>query len=158
MTKRRSTLLAASTSFVAMLVLLAQAIVIPRAPTRSELARTWVGWFDDQRYFRLTLANDGTGLFGDYSLSEINPKPKLHKVSKWSLDGAELAMELGPVDPQAGPLFLTAHASTTMLQMKLAETNGWSCSALLRLEGEVDAAIQSTKQRMESYAASAKTK
>jgi hypothetical protein len=154
MTKRRFITLAGLTSFAALLVFLAQATVIPRAPTRSEIARTWVGWFDDQRYFRLTLADDGTGLFGDYNLSDTNPKPKLHAIKKWSLDGADLSMDLRPVDPRANRLLLTAHASTTMVHLKLTETNGWSCCALLRLEGEVDAAIQSTKRQMESYGAS----
>src|ERR1035438_1441808 len=46
MTKRRFITLAGLTSFAALLVFLAQATVIPRAPTRSEVARTWVGWFE----------------------------------------------------------------------------------------------------------------
>ena len=158
MTKRRFVTLAGLTSFAALLVLLAEATVIPRAPTRRELVRTWVGWFDGQRYFRLTLAEDGSGLFGDYNLLDTKPNPKLHEIRRWSLKGTELSMDLRPVDPQARPLVLTAQASTTMLHLKLDETNGWSCSALLRTEAEVDAAIQNTRRRMGGYGASARTK
>jgi hypothetical protein len=158
MPKRRFTIPAGLAALVLLFVLIARATVIPRNPTKEELARTWVGWFDDQRYFRLQLAKSGEGLFGDYSLTDVNPTPRLYRVMKWSLEGAVLAFDLRPVDSDSRPLALNAHASVTMLHLELAETNGWTCTALLRPEREVDAAIQQTKRQMESYRATTNAK
>jgi hypothetical protein len=158
MPKRRFIIPAGLAALVVLFVLIARGTVIPRNPTKEELARTWVGWFDDRRYFRLELAQNGGGLFGDYSLSDVNPTPRLYRVTKWSLEGAGLALDLRPVDSDSRPLALNAHASVTMLHLNLAETNGWACTALLRPESEVDAVIQNTKRQMENYKASAKAK
>lgn len=158
MSKQRFIALASLCGVVMLFVFLAKATVIPRNPTAKEVTGTWVGWFDDRRYFRLKLAENGTGLFGDYNLSDTNPKPKLYQITKWSLEGAKLAMDLHPIDPDASPLALSAHASVTMLRLTVTETNGWTGCAMLRPEPEIDSAIHGTKSRMEDYEAAARTK
>jgi hypothetical protein len=153
MSKRGFIIPAGLAALVVLFVLITRATVIPRNPTKEELVRTWVGWFDDQRYFRLELGKSGDGLFGDYSLTDVNPTPRLYRVAKWSLEGATLAFDLRPVDSDSRPLALNASASVTMLHLKLAETNGWTCTALLRPEREVETAVQETKRQMENYKA-----
>ena len=81
-----------------------------RQPVAPELSTTWVGWADKLHYFRLQLAENGTGLCGFYE--QVSPSPRLYRVTKWTLKDYDIELTLKPIDSDAWQLTMRARRHT----------------------------------------------
>jgi hypothetical protein len=122
-----------------------------RPPTASETATVWVGWADSLHYFRLELAENGTGLCGFYE--RIGPSPRLYQVTKWTLKGYDIELTLKPIDSDAWQLAMKGTATPGDLYLKLSDgrKNGWRAEAHLQHETLIESVTDSTKKRMNDY-------
>lgn len=140
------------------LTLLAYATKRVRQPTMSEISTVWVGWADSLHYFRLHLAENGTGLCGFYE--RITSSPRLYQVTKWTLKGYDIELTLKPIDPDAWAITMKGRATSSELFLNLGDgrKNGWRAEARLQHESMIDSVVESTKKRMHDYGKSTDTK
>src|SRR5262245_43244604 len=119
-----------------------------RQPTASELSTVWVGWADSSHYFRLQLAEDGTGLCGFYERSRSSSR--LYEVTKWTLKHYDIEIILKPVDPGAWTVTMKGIATPSSLHLKVGDgrKNGWRTEGRFEKESFIQSAMDSPKKRM----------
>lgn len=137
-----------SVAVIAMFALLAHAWTRVRQPTVSELSTVWVGWADSLHYFRLQLAEDGTGLCGFYE--RIRSSSRLYEITKWTLKGYDIEIVLKPIDPDAWPVTMKGTATPSSLHIQFGDgrKNGWRAKGTLEQERFIESAMESAKKRM----------
>jgi hypothetical protein len=116
-----------------------------RQPTVSELSTVWVGWADSLHYFRLQLAENGTGLCGFYE--RITSGPRLYEVTKWTLKGYDIELTLKPIDPDAWELKMKGKATPGDLYLDLSDgrKDGWRSKANLQHESMIESEIRTRR-------------
>jgi hypothetical protein len=121
-----------------------------KPPAVEEIIGAWFGLDQDRlRFCRLELNAGYTGLC---SVTFVDDPPVLYKVSRWSLDGFNLAADLAPLDKEATALYLKGTATRHELILEVGEVSrSWKRELTLFNEKEFLAKNSQARDRVREY-------
>lgn len=108
------------------LVLVAAETKKATPPKPEEIVGTWVGFWEDEEFTRLDLRTHFNGYCAYVAPPEfVTHRYGVHvyRITRWSLQGWNLSIDLTPVDPHDEKIYLKGRTDGIRLQLEIGGAN-----------------------------------